>query len=221
MQCIGCRGMLDVVCVLRSGGKVGYCADWVHRLQRAVDRNLTLPHRFVCLTDTPVECESIPLAHDHEGFWSKLELFRPGLFAGPTLYIDLDTVICNNINDVVHRASGHEFVMWMEPDKGIHSSALMYWQGDQSRIWDVYCSKPFEYWKSLYASPPLYGDQAVVSEHVSHVVFQDICPPEWFHIASKHDHDMDLSNIRMLMFRKTKQKPSTMQHHALVQQHWI
>ena len=213
--------MLDVVCVLRAGGKVGYSADWVHRLQRAVARNLTLPHRFVCLTDTPVQCESVPLVRGDSGFWSKMELFRPGLFSNPVLYIDLDTVICQNIDDIVHRCHGQEFVMWMEPDNGIHSSALMYWNGDHSWLWDMYCDKPANHWKQLYSSPPLYGDQAVVSEHVPHKIFQDLCPPEWFHIASRRDQLLDLSHTRMLMFRKAKYKPSTMQHHALVQQHWI
>ncbi len=213
--------MLDVVCVLRQGGKVGYDAEWVYRLQRSVARNLTIPHRFVCLSDCDLDCERISLEYCDSGFWAKLELFRPGLFAERTLYIDLDTVICSNIDAIVERCAGNQFVMWIESDKNIHSSALMYWEGDASCVWHTYQSNSLEHWRELYASPPLYGDQAVISDHMPHRTFLDLCPGEWFHIASKKDRELDLSSVKMLMFRKVSQKPSTMQHHRLVQQHWI
>ena len=103
--------MLNVVCVLREGGKVGYTAEWVDKLQRGVQRNLTIPHRFVCLSDCPVNCERIELVSGDYGFWSKMQLFQPGLLTGPTLYIDLDTVICGNIDQVVESVQDQNFVM--------------------------------------------------------------------------------------------------------------
>lgn len=213
--------MINIVCLLRQGGKVGYSAAWVDKLHRAVKRNVTVDHRFICVSDCEVNCERIELQYQDRGFWAKLELFRPGLFQGPVLYIDLDTVICGNIDSIIARCRGHDFVMWLERDKNIHSSALMYWETDVSSIWYTYRDQPAEHWQRLYASPPLYGDQAVISEHMPHCTFLDICPGEWFHIASRRDSALDLSQIKLLMFRKTSQKPSTMQHHALVQQHWI
>ena len=118
--------MLNVVCVLRQGGKVGYDASWVDKLKSAVNRHLTIPHRFICLSDCEVNCERIPLIDIGTGFWSKLELFRPGLFTSPVLYIDLDTVICKNIDEIVDRCRNERFVMWLEKDKNIHSSASGY-----------------------------------------------------------------------------------------------
>ena len=220
LRCIGYLPMLNVVCVLRQGGKVGYTAEWVTKLQNAVARNLTIPHKFVCVSDCAVDCEQIPLEYTDSGFWAKLEMFRPGLFDGPVLYIDLETVICGNIDRIVQQCQGHEFVMWIESDKNIHSSALMYWETDASTIWNTYRSQPAEYWKQLYSSPPLYGDQAVISEHMPHQTFLDLCPTEWFHIASKRDHELSLDQVKMLMFRKVRQKPSTMLDHPLVKQHW-
>ena len=212
--------MLNVVCVLRQGGKVGYDASWVDKLKSAVNRHLTIPHRFICLSDCEVNCERIPLVDTGTGFWSKLELFRPGLFTSPVLYIDLDTVICKNIDEIVDRCRNERFVMWLEKDKNIHSSALMYWDGDYSYLWNFYKTQPLEYWKELFAHPPMYGDQALISENVDHKTFFDICPAEWFHIASRKDDMLDLSEVRMLMFRKASQKPSTMLHHRLVQENW-
>ena len=213
--------MLNVVCVLRQGGKVGYDATWVDKLQRGVQRNLTQPHRFVCFSDCEVNCERIELQSGDHGFWSKMQMFKPGVLTGPTLYLDLDTVICSNIDTIIDCIQSQNFVMWIEADKNIHSSAFMYWQGDHSNLWNTFISKPLSHWQSLYSVPPLYGDQAVISEHVPHTVLTDHCPAEWFHIANHKDARRDLSEIKMLMFRKVSQKPSTMGYHPLVQQHWI
>ena len=88
--------MTTVICVLKSGGI--YDASWVDKLKRGVERNITVPHRFVCLSDVPVECERIPLKNDWPGWWAKINLFEPGLINGPTLYLDLDTIITGNID---------------------------------------------------------------------------------------------------------------------------
>lgn len=213
--------MLNVVCLLRQGGKVGYDASWVKKLQHSVHRNLTLPHRFICFSDCEVPCERIELLPGDHGFWSKMQLFRPGMLSGPTLFLDLDTVICSNLDSMVAQLQGQKFVMWVEADKNIHSSALMYWEDDHSYLWTLYRSQPLLHWQALYSSPPLYGDQAIISENTNHTVLTDHCPMSWFHIASRRDAELDLSAVKMLMFRKVSQKPSTMGHHPLVQQHWI
>lgn len=211
--------MINIVCVLRAGGKVGYDSSWVTKLKNSVARNLSIPHRFICLSDCDVPCDRIPLDEIGAGFWAKLQLFKSNMFTDPVLYIDLDTVICKNIDDIVNCVKDEKFVMWYETDKKIHSSALMYWNGDYSYIWELYNRDP-EHWQALYAHPPLYGDQAVISEHVEHKTFLDLCPTKWFHIASKKDSFLDLSDVKMLMFRKVRQKPSTMQDHILVKENW-
>jgi len=213
--------MINVVCVLRQGGKVGYDASWVRKLKDAVTRNLTLPHKFICLSDCEVPCDSIPLDTEGDGFWAKMQLFKPGLFNGPVLYIDLDTVICNNIDDIINLVLDERFVMWLDTDKQIHSSAIMWWNGDHSYLWKLYLSKPLSYWKEIYSAAPLYGDQALISENTNHKLFTDFMPTEWFHLVSKHDEHLDLSLIKILHFRKTHTKPSTMGHHKLVKNHWV
>lgn len=83
--------MITVMCVLKSGG--AYDSEWVAKLKRGVERNLSVPHRFVCLSDVAVPCERIPLTHDWPGWWSKVECFAPSLITGKTLYLDLDTIL--------------------------------------------------------------------------------------------------------------------------------
>jgi hypothetical protein len=125
-----------VVCVLRSGGE--YTADHVRWLQRQCQDKVEGEFRFVCLTDLEQidGVEALGLIHGWPGWWSKIELFRPGLFSGPVVYLDLDMVIMRNVelpapetlpaNGIaVHREIGHA-------DK--IGSALMFWRPDAAQM---------------------------------------------------------------------------------------
>lgn len=209
--------MINIVCVLRLGGKVGYDATWVEKLKNSVARNLALEHKFICLSDVDVPCERIPLIGTGAGFWSKLELFRPKLFNGPVLYIDLDTVVCASLDDMVNKIKDQQFVMLLETDKNVVSSAVMWWQGNHSYLWDQYLEISAEEIKEQYSKMPRYGDQAFIEDYTDHTLLQDYIPAEWIGWSSQPVASPD---TKILIFRKVSQKPSTMMDHPLVKQHW-
>ena len=106
--------MLTIACVLRSGGR--YNATWVRHL-RANLAALSPPHRFVCLTDFDgdVGAERIPLLHPNwpgPGWWSILEVFRPGLFDGRVIYMDLANLVVAPIDPFV---DGRGFIIAPDP----------------------------------------------------------------------------------------------------------
>lgn len=112
--------MITVACVYWAGRFRGreaiYTPEWVGKLRNMVRQNLPVEHRFVCLTNSRVPCEKIPLKHNWPGWWSKIELFRPGLFENDrVLYLDLDTVIFKDLTPVVDFQS--EFVFMGQPHK--------------------------------------------------------------------------------------------------------
>lgn len=92
--------MLTVACVW-WGDKYG--AEYIERLQRGVARNLSLFHRFVCLTDRDdAPCETLPLNANHlQNNMKLMALHRPdnGL-EGRVLAIDLDAVITGSLDDI-------------------------------------------------------------------------------------------------------------------------
>ena len=89
---------MTVACVLKAGGDFG--PRWVDALRRGVNTHLKR-HRFVCLTDEDgVGLWGERLAHNWRGWWSKVELFRPGLFNGPVLYLGLDTLPVGDLSDI-------------------------------------------------------------------------------------------------------------------------
>lgn len=128
---------LNIVCVLKSGGD--FNADHVLRLKSMVDRYLTIPHRFICLTDILFNSEdpsihqelnrgleAIPLKHGWPGWWSKMEIFRPDICSGKRIYLDLDVVIIKNINDLDLLEGNFFLENKALHDYGINSSVMLF-----------------------------------------------------------------------------------------------
>lgn len=133
------RTNLTVACVYRSGGSV-YTSHYVAVLRDMVARHLTVPHRFVCLSDADVPCERIPLVTTWRGFYSKIELYRPGLFTGPVLYFDLDTVIHGNIDELARLAVEVPFGCVSDPLGGHMNSSVVSFTTDCSFIFERFRS---------------------------------------------------------------------------------
>ena len=67
---------LTVVCVLwvgRYSVERTFNGEWVRRLRSMVERNLTMPHRFVCLSNVHIDgVERIPLTEGWPAWWAKI-----------------------------------------------------------------------------------------------------------------------------------------------------
>lgn len=98
---------VNVLCI-KWGEKYG--GHYANRLYNQVRKNLTLPFRFICLTDNKegLHPEIIPLPIPDlkiEGprgktTWQKLGVFSPsiGEFTGPALFLDLDLIISGSLD---------------------------------------------------------------------------------------------------------------------------
>lgn len=127
-------GPVTIACVLRESKE--YQVEDVVKLKDGIARNTSRTIRFVCLTDTaqrkfPAGVDAVRLVHSKwETKQSKMELFRPGLLKdwGRTLYMDLDTVICGSIDDLL--TYDGEFCMlgdFSDPFQTLYGSGLMAW----------------------------------------------------------------------------------------------
>ena len=67
-----------IVACVRQGTRYG--TEYVYRLKSGVERYLKRPHRFICLTDRPLEIPDVETVnigcHDLTGWWAKMALFR-------------------------------------------------------------------------------------------------------------------------------------------------
>ena len=77
-----------------------FSLDYVYNLKAAVEKNTTVPHKFVVYSDKAVpNVETKILRPGYEGWWNKLQLFDPANKPSErVVYFDLDTLITSNID---------------------------------------------------------------------------------------------------------------------------
>lgn len=104
--------MIDRVVICMKWGTL-FPAEYVNVLYNACRANISGDFRFVCLTNETdhllpaIEAYPIPLFgldewHYYDGAWPKMGIFLKDLYQlqGRALYLDLDTVVCGNIDEM-------------------------------------------------------------------------------------------------------------------------
>lgn len=134
--------MITIACV-QTENYCGQGAHYVNCLAGMVERNLTVPYRFVCLTDDigalSLGIEARQLPSGVRGWWAKLALFKPGMFNDRerVLYFDLDTVITGNIDDYARYSGGFAGLGDFRSGRGSFASGILAWEaGTCDAIWN-------------------------------------------------------------------------------------
>jgi ADP-heptose:LPS heptosyltransferase/SAM-dependent methyltransferase len=166
-----------VVCVLKSGGD--FDESYVVRMRNMLERNLTVPFKFVCFTDLHKidGCNTVKLVSDVPGWWPKVEVFRSdNIDSQRVVYFDLDTVILDNIDDLLDLDGDfYGLTPWNRANrrKGYFASGIMAWRnGIADCIWSRFTKKvPQDY----------HGDQAYMSNilarnHIEYESIQSVVP---------------------------------------------
>lgn len=161
--------MKNIVCVLKTGGwknrhmSVEYRPEHVQWMARMVAEHVTVPHRFVCMSDVTVEgVETIPLLDNLPGWWAKMCLFREFEQA---FYLDLDTVITSNIDNMIMHQ--HDFTVlrnFSSTDKNRIGSGLMAWDRDLSALHDEFMKDSKRHMRECTTSEK-WGDQGFIQHH--------------------------------------------------------
>jgi len=134
------------ICCIRAGEM--FSPAYVSILHDMVARNLEagFEARFVCFTDRPddlrdtgIETASLPA--DLPGWWSKLALFKHGVFpdGDRVLFLDLDTVITGAI-DHVAMWNGERLAILRDfyRPQGLQSSVMAWRAGQHCEIWESF-----------------------------------------------------------------------------------
>ncbi len=174
---------LTVACVWKTGSAYDK-HDYVGRMARAVARHLRRPHRFVCLTDAPAVpagVERIPLVHGWRGFWSKVELHRPGLFTGPVIYLDLDTVVCGDLEPIAEAMDRHPLLCSWDMQHGWINSSFLAWNCDLSCVYERMLENPAGFMRHYEdTATPWWGDQG----HLQVTLMERRIPWAWVQQAA-------------------------------------
>lgn len=172
--------MIAVVCVYWKGVFRGreniYTTDWVRKLQGMVARNCSLEHEFVCLTnDESIDfCKTIPLRNDWPGYWSKLELFRRGIFDDydKVLYLDLDVVVLKDLRLLVDYADYFTLIGTGNGERDIKEGKILVRRYNSS----VMCFLPkteeienlYRCFDATFEMNKMFGDQDYIGREIPH-----------------------------------------------------
>lgn len=141
---------INIVCV--KWGTL-YSAEYVNKLYRGVERNTTIPFKFICFTEDTtgidtknIECRQLPNVPGVEGWWLKMSLFgRDARLKGRVFFLDLDTVIVGNLDEML-RYEGNFIVIQdfysVRNNRNLtnYGSGLMAWEDNWNGMdmWNLY-----------------------------------------------------------------------------------
>lgn len=131
-----------------------YNAESVNTFRRMIDRNLSHPHDFCCITDMPEgidkDIKIVPLPRfllQPRTRFPKLAIFHPwaNKIIGNIIWsFDLDTVIVNKIDPLLEKFKDTDLVLWQNPNwpqpgrTRFNSSTILLKAGSRPNIWNNY-----------------------------------------------------------------------------------
>ena len=116
------KAEVNIACVFWKGDFRGrdFCTQDVWHLYHSILKHIDRPFEFFVFTNQPsadLPGTVIELKHSKEwvGWWSKMELFRPGILPKRrTLYQDLDSFIIRGLSPILDFEG--DLVMWATPE---------------------------------------------------------------------------------------------------------
>jgi hypothetical protein len=174
---------VTVACVLVRG-HVDFRPLYVERLHSMVTRHIDRPFRFVCLTDQPqrmpagVEAIQIRLPPRVKGWWAKVNLFRPGIFTGRILYLDLDVLLVSSLALIIDYPAPFALVPDGAPNFQGHGNRKCVKRYNSSvMVWDAgVATDLYTQWTPAVTNR-LWGDQDLIGERFPN---EATMPLEWF-----------------------------------------
>ena len=166
MTIYGKESFTKIVTVLRSGGD--YQRIHVEKIRDMVERYVS-EFEFICLTDSPTEEYDRPLKHDWPGWWAKMEIFN---IPGPVLFLDLDTIIVDNIDCIIKSLKDQPFVTLRDAFRGGSNigSGIMSWSKNVSYLYRAFAKDDKRFMRELR------GDQ----DFLQHAAKENTFMPDYY-----------------------------------------
>lgn len=162
---------VDCACVIHGDG---YSWTYVDKLYSMLSRHISSGIRFHVYTEEQRSVPAHMIKHvltdwpgikgNKRSWWYKMQLFNTEHFSGQLLYMDLDTVIVNNLDWITQLSKAHFWAirdfkkLWRPQFQGINSS-VMYWHTEKfAGIWQDFAQQDIRKVCGKY-----HGDQDYLS----------------------------------------------------------
>lgn len=225
--------MLNVLTVWKPYDDEFYTKEWVLKIQNSISRNLTIPHKHICLTDEKLDhCETIPFdprGQDPQAYWLKMQMYRPlQQLSGPCLYFDLDMVVMGSLDPLLNsllNSKDNKTEIWglknphLPPEahtvKHFFNSSVLFWKKNPTHLWETYLKSTPKHWKKATKDEHTHGDQAFVATYAKAGLIDEYCQENY--IRGIRDYVEGETSI--LLFAG-KRKPNSYNGHPILLKHW-
>jgi hypothetical protein len=163
---------MNIICLYWVGDfrNRDFRTDDVWRLNQTVTKHIDRDYDFYVLTndmETDLPGTKIKLLYNWPGWWSKMELFRPDLPCGRTLYMDLDSHVVNDLQPILDFEG--DLVMFntrmsksMErKDTRIvcryQAATMLFTPNAYPWVWNRFRENPNRYMKEFRGEQDMYG----------------------------------------------------------------
>ncbi len=169
---------VNILCLYWVGEFRGrdFTMNDVERLYRSVRKHIDRPFTFYCLTNSeegfPSHIKVIPLIYAWPGWWSKMEIHRPDLPSGRTLYMDLDSHVMRSLGPILDFKG--DLVMfdtqipkskwaWLKKDKWVcryQAATMLFTPGTEvmRKVWNTFLLSPKRYMNQYRSDQDIMGD---------------------------------------------------------------
>lgn len=180
--------MHKIVSVLKVGGE--YNVEHVIKLKNMLDNTMKEDFEFYCITDSLGRFQlnehgikTLIIEHDWPKWWPKIEMFRhhEELQTGPVLYLDLDTVVVDDLShffrEKVSMAVLKDQLHYKRRKKAYGSGVILFEPSECHFIYEEFIKKP----KHYIEKHSVGGDQHFLEEVVDDAQYlQDLFPSQLF-----------------------------------------
>jgi len=159
--------MLKILTVYKTGGI--YEEHHVLKIKNMLEKYVNIPYEFICLTDIEsTKYKTIKLSENSKSWFSKLELFQ---INGPCFYLDLDTIICGNIDEILKNCLESKSPIITLSDFGLGGdhigSGIMFWGADLNTVFEEFTNNTEKYLdpKTVWGDKKMlqaFGDQNIL-----------------------------------------------------------
>ncbi len=194
--------MIKIITVLKTSKE--YTPEKVKIIQRMCKRHITIPFEFICYSDVDIDGMTVrKLKHNWSGWYSKMEMYQE---EGPCLFMDLDTIITNNIDGLIKEALKYKFIILRDFYRGYRKNAppilkakqssLVFWNINVKPIYDDYIKNV----RTVHG-----GDQILLEQYFSDkenlvTYWQDIDPSIVSFKKQVRKGKIDPANTKIVVF---------------------
>jgi hypothetical protein len=207
-----------------------YSEQYVIKLRNSVARHYRRPHRFVCVTDEPIDdIECRPLWTDYlhmGGCYNRLKIFSPEMRAvlgERFVCVDLDCVITGDLRPVFDRPEDFVMNRYSRPqdrDQHYNGSLILMTAGCRAHVWDQFdpIKSPAAIAEAQARNDVIGTDQAWIRLVLgkSEARFEDRV------YDYRHDAFRRLPDDASMVFFSGRRSPETeIKRHRWIASHWV